>query len=64
MSQDADCAGDNHNDCAHTYVQSSSNSADCLKCGHSTRLGAHDWRPYPVGRYCPGCGAWLMIGKA
>lgn len=63
MSQDHDCAGDWNQDCAHTYAQSGSNSAVCMKCDHSTRLNAHDWRPYPVGRYCPECGAWLMIVK-
>ena len=61
MKQNIDCAGEDNSNCAHTYEQSTSTSARCMKCGHVTRLSVHDWRPYPVGRYCPECGAWLML---
>jgi hypothetical protein len=61
MKQNIDCAGEDNSNCAHTYAQSSSTTATCQKCGHVTRLSVHDWRPYPVGRYCPSCGAWLRV---
>ena len=59
LKQNIDCAGEDNSKCAHTYIQTSSAKATCEKCGHVTTLSVHDWRPFPVGRYCPSCGARL-----
>lgn len=57
MQQNTDCAGDYSGDCAHIYVKS---TAKCKKCGHGTRVSAHDWRNAPGGWLCARCKDYLV----
>ncbi len=57
MQPNIDCAGDSNANCAHIYVRA---TGECKKCGHVTRVIAHDWRRAPGGWLCPKCMDYLV----